>query len=166
MLANTSRRKQSALRSNKGTSVIIATVILSATVLTLGFVVLYWAQIESSRINSEYARNVSEGIELLNEKILLIHTHYDNATKELGIFLMNYGVDGYITMDRAILKNDTWTESFDVELRSLDGIPISSLGSKQEGYFTLYDLSLTENSLYTLQIQTRRGGLFFQNIGI
>ncbi len=55
--------KKSIIRNKKGAAALTANVILVATILTLGFLVTYWASSTAQGLNNDYVNTTNENLE-------------------------------------------------------------------------------------------------------
>lgn len=151
-------------RNHRAVSIAITSVIMTSTVLVLGFVVLNWASFRTEIFNKEFSEVIDENVDKLKEKIVFEYIFYNSSDNSLFVYLLNYGnVDNVnITNVYITTASGSLVGSFrDPVLLSLsDDLPIYVLNATEEGYFKIEDLTLQVDSVYNIKIITRRGVKF------
>jgi archaellin len=147
------------LKNKHAVSAVISNMILVAAVIAVGFSMLAWTQSQSSNYTNQYGRAISSDIDQLKERIVFEYIYYDNAKKNLTVYLMNSGTIGNVNITTVYVNN---TPNSTIALRLLSsGASISSLNATQEGYFSLSPfpiLALGTNQ--SIRIITWRGSSF------
>ena len=147
------------LKNKHAVSAVISNMILVAAVIAVGFSMLTWTQSQSSNYTNQYGRAISSDIDQLKERIVYEYIYYNNAQKNLTVYLMNSGTIGNVNITTVYVNN---TPNSTIALRLLSsGASISSLNATQEGYFSISPfpiLALGTNQ--SIRIITWRGSSF------
>ncbi len=161
-------------RSRRAVSVVISNIIMIAAVISIGFVVLMYANSQSNDYVSKYGSTVSSDIDKLSENVAFEFAYYSpsaysSANGSLAVYFMNVGSINNVNFTSAKISNSSWTQEFlslsNVQIRFLNGSLTSDIDVHQEGYITLA-LSQTENNRlktgtsYTIKLTTWRGSIF------
>jgi hypothetical protein len=150
------RKIRRLISDKRGVNAIISSVMLSTAVIALGFVVFAYTQHQAVESNIRYANNTNDNIAKMQEKLAFEHIYFT-------VFLINCGKSDDVVFDRAYLTNDSWSQSFeDIELKLLNGTITQSLDAQEEGFFQL-STDLTEDTSYSIRIETTRGRYFVTN---
>ena len=161
---NQSRRSRRFLHDKHAISLVISSVILTATVLTMGFVILYWAQYQATSFNIDYASRVNDSLDLVNEEIIFVYRSYNQSENELVVYLMNIGSSSDVKIRYFSLQKGSWRQLFyDIQLTDLNGTQIEDLDSKGEAFFKV-NVSLPAYSEYQMHLVTDRGAAFEASI--
>jgi len=83
-------RVQKLLKSGRAVSAVISNLILIGAVIAVGFVVIVWAQTQSSNYNKQYSSVIASDINQLQERITL-EACYNSTPTTLNAYLMNSG---------------------------------------------------------------------------
>ena len=75
----------------KAISPVIATIILTATVITIGGVTWVYARSASSIMTQDYVDNTLNELQYFSERFVIERVFYNNMTNQLHIFVYNYG---------------------------------------------------------------------------
>ena len=148
------------LRERRAVSEAISNVILAGAVITVGFVVLFWGQSQSTAYNNAYSQTMSSDIASLQEKLTFENVFYNSTAKNLTVYLLNSGTQNNVTIKAVSVKNVV-TGAYLVW-----SSPVTLSGSKryldraQEGYFKLFVGSLATGTRYSVLITTGRGSSF------
>ena len=92
------------LTDKKGLSPVVATIILSSVVVIIGISMWSFAYTVSDSLQESYYEEVQRQIDAISERFTVEHIAYDNNTKNLYVWVYNYGkvsihVDVYVTGD-------------------------------------------------------------------
>lgn len=95
-------KQGNSLRNRRGISPVIATIILSAVVITIGGAVWSYAQSAATVIADDYVDGTFSLINEVTERFVVEHAGYDSTGKILSTWVYNYGavsvtVDVYIS---------------------------------------------------------------------
>jgi len=154
------RKIRRLLFNRRAVSVVISSVLLTATVMALGAVVLVWTNSRISIANTEYADLMDSSLARIKEKIVLEYVFFNSSQNELTVYLLNCGESDNVSIVNVYLSNDSWIQLFpDVELRFLNGTVTQSLDINEEGFFEI-SVSLLTDTSYSIRIVTGRGRLF------
>jgi hypothetical protein len=152
-------RAQNLFKSGRAVSAVISNLILIGAVIAVGFSMLVWAQSQSSSYNNQYSQAVSADINQTKERIVFEYVYYDNVKNNLTVYLMNSGTIGNVNI-MTVYVNSTPYSTINLKLLST-GAPTSSLGTSQEGYFSISPSpSLPLGKNYSIDVITRRGSSF------
>ncbi len=96
-------RRPSFLKSRRAISPVIATIILSAVVITIGGAVWSYAQGSATVIANSYVNETLTLLDEVLERFIVEHVSYDNVSDVLRVWVYNYGdvdieVDVYATI--------------------------------------------------------------------
>jgi len=91
-------RRIGRMGSRRGISPVIATIILSAVVLTIGGAVWSYAQGASTMIATSYVNDTLTIMKEVTERFTVEHVSNNTARTSLYVWVYNYG-DVYITVD-------------------------------------------------------------------
>jgi hypothetical protein len=145
-------------------SAVISNVILASAVITVSFVVLFWAQYRSSAYNEQYSEAMNADIAKLKERLAFECVFYDKAN--LTVYLLNCGTIDNVTVQTVYIylsSNGTLVKVFSrPTLKQFNGAQIADqdLDEGEEGYFMLSSLSLKTGASYSVRIVTGRGSTF------
>ena len=139
--------KTSASRS-RAFSAVIAAVILSAVVLTVGGVVWAFSQDAMTITSEEYAETVISLIDTISERFIIEHAYHDGIN--ISIFVFNYGeVDIEVKVN---IEDVTYPSDQDswIEIPSKEMVP-----------FPLIALDVNPGVTLDIKAYTRRGNNAF-----
>jgi hypothetical protein len=145
-------------------SAVISNVILAGAVITVSFVVLFWAQYRSSAYNEQYSEAMNADIAKLKERLAFEYVFYDKAN--LTVYLLNCGTIDNVTVQTVYIYfsgNGTLVKVFSSPtLKQFNGAPITDqdLDKGEEGCFVLSPLSLETGVNYSVRVITGRGSTF------
>jgi len=145
-------------------SAVISNVILAGAVITVSFVVLFWAQYRSSAYNEQYSEAVNADIAKLKERLAFEYVFYDKAN--LTVYLLNCGTIDNVTVQTVYIyfsSNGTLVKVFSSPtLKQFNDAQIADqdLDEGEEGYFVLSPLSLETGVSYSVRVITGRGSKF------
>ena len=147
------------LKNKHAVSAVISNMILVAAVIAVGFSMLAWTQSQSSNYTNQYGRAISSDIDQLKERIVFENIYYNNAQKNLTVYLMNSGTIGNVNITTVYVNN---TPNSTIALRLLSsGASRGSLNATQEVYFSISPfpiLALGTNQ--SIRLVTWRGSSF------
>jgi len=145
-------------------SAVISNVILAGAVITVSFVVLFWAQYRSSAYNEQYSEAMNADIAKLKERLAFEYVFYDKAN--LTVYLLNCGTIDNVTVQTVyiyfsgngtlvkVFSSPTLTYFNDTQIADQD------LDRGEEGCFVLSPLSLETGVNYSVRVITGRGSTF------
>ena len=163
MKSNMKLKIQLLLRNKHGVSPVISNIILVAAVITVGFAVLAWTYSTSSSYTTQYGTSVSSDVDKLRERVAFEYIRYDNTSKDLTVYMMNFGQVNKVNVTTVYVSNSSWLTTFSSpQLKFLNTTQTSYLNVGQEGYFVLplTATPLQTGSSYTIKIVTWRGSIF------
>lgn len=153
-------------KSRRAVSAVISNIILIAAVIAVGFAALGWTYSSSNSYVTYYGGSVQSNVNQLKERLAFEYILYDNTTKSLSVYVMNYGNVGAVTLAKLTVSNSSWTISGTtaITLHLLNGTSSSALGVGQEGNFTWSPFPSSSTTLqggsYTISLVTGRGSSF------
>lgn len=160
MKGRLTRKIRALLLDRRAVSVAISNLVLVATVISLGTVVIVWANSRIFILNTEYADLVDANSARIREDIIFEYIFYNTSGSELLVYLTNFGGSNNVSLANVYLSNDSWYQfSPDVELRFLNDTLTQSLDIQEQGYFKI-STSLVATTSYSIRIVSRRGRLF------
>jgi hypothetical protein len=151
-------------KKRNAVSVAISNVILASAVITISFVVLFWAQSKSSAYNQQYSEAMNSDIAKLKERLVFEYVSYNKGN--LTVYLLNCGTIDNITIKTVYVyfsNNGTLVKVFSSpSLKYFNGAPIADqdLDKGEEGCFTLSSFSLITGASYSVRVVTGRGSTF------
>jgi hypothetical protein len=149
-------------------SAVISNVILAGAVITVSFVVLFWAQYRSSAYNEQYSEAMNADIAKLKERLAFEYVFYDKAKANLTVYLLNCGTIDNVTVQTVyiyfsgngtlvkVFSRPTLTYFNDTQTQIAD----QDLDKGEEGCFVLSSLSLETGVSYSVRVITGRGSTF------
>lgn len=148
------------LSDRRAVSVVISSVLLTATVMALGTAVIIWANSRISIANTEYSDLLDESAARMKERLVFEYVFFNASKKELTVYLLNCGKSNNVSLVNVYLSNDSWIQLFpDAELKLLNGTATQGLDVNEEGFFKI-SVSLSVNTSYSIRITTGRGRSF------
>lgn len=117
------------MRTRRGFSPVIATVVLAAVVLAIGGSVWYYAIGASTVVANSYVDETLDGLYEVTERFIIEHMYYNSSTDIMHIWVYNYG-KMKITVNASIYVNDirikplVTTPLKDIEAKSMELIDI------------------------------------------
>jgi len=155
------RRVRKRVDGKRAVSVAISSVILTAAVIAVSFVVLFWAQYRSSAYNEQYSEAMNSDITKLKERLTFEYIFYNSSESNLIVYLMNWGRVDNVTVQTVFVGNTTWFTTFsNIDLKFLNGTSAQGLDIGEEGYFLLYLPNLVLRKSYSVRVITGRGSVF------
>jgi len=155
------RRVRKRVDGKRAVSVAISSVILTAAVIAVSFVVLFWAQYRSSAYNEQYSEAMNSDITKLKERLTFEYIFYNSSESNLIVYLMNWGRVDNVTVQTVFVGNTTWFTTFsNIDLKFLNGTSAQDLDIGEEGYFLLYLPNLVLRKSYSVRVITGRGSVF------
>lgn len=155
------RRVRKRVDDKRAISVAISSVILTAAVIAVSFVVLFWAQYRSSAYNEQYSEAMNSDIAKLKERLTFEYIFYNSSESNLIVYLMNWGRIDNVTVQTVFVGNTTWFTTFsNIDLKFLNGTSAQGLDMREEGYFLLHLPNLVVRKSYTVRVITGRGSVF------
>src|SRR3990170_6115342 len=160
MKSNMKLKIQLLLRNKHGVSPVISNIILVAAVITVGFAVLAWTYSTSSSYTTQYGTSVSSDVDKLRERVAFEYIRYDNTSKDLTVYMMNFGQVNNVNVTTVYISNSSWLATFSSpQLKFLNTTQTPYLNIGQEGYFVLSSITLQTGTSYTVKIVTWRGSI-------
>ena len=153
-------------KKRSAVSVAISNVILASAVITISFMVLFWAQSKSSAYNQQFSEAMDSDIAKLKERLAFEYVYYDKDKSNLTVYLLNCGTIDNITIKSVYVylsNNGTPVKVFSSPiLTHFNGAQIEDqdLDRGEEGCFTLTSLSLMTGVSYSVRVITGRGSTF------
>ena len=92
-------------------SPVIASIILSAMVLTIGAGVWTYSNSAASVIASDYANDTIEMVNTIEERFIIEHVCFDNDTYILSIWVYNHGDVAISINSRITINNETYNNN-------------------------------------------------------
>jgi len=143
----------------------IASVILAAATIVMGFAILAWSQSRTTSYQDEYGNVMGAETSRLGERLTLEYSFYNHTQKSIRLYFLNYGTADDVKIQSAQIQNDTWqTTLTNLTLRFFNGTTMfdQDLDVNEEGYV---DLSFSPESLmigeyYRVTISTVRASSF------
>jgi hypothetical protein len=150
------------LRGRRAVSAVVSNVILTGAVITVGFVVLAWAQSQKIAYQGQYSGAMNVDVARLKERLAFEYIYYNNSAQNLSIYLLNSGIMNSTSIQTVFVSNSTWfiSNSSISSLTLLKGGSAASLNIGQEGYFVLTGVNLVTGNSYSVEIITGRGSIF------
>lgn len=151
--------------NKRAVSPAISAVILTGAAIALGLAVLAWSQSKSSGYMKDFSEATDVEMARLKERLTVEYIHYDGASKNIIIYLLNCGAIDDVKIQSVYVRSGAWNQVFSSpNLKFLNGtsIPDQDLDEGEEGCLVL-DLSshtLTEGTYYYVRVVTERGSLF------
>jgi len=131
----------------KGISPVIASIILSATVLVVGTGVWSYSYGASSMMANDYSETTIDMVHTISERFCVEKVHYDNTTEYVHVWLYNYG-NIVISVDTTVKINGS--SYYEPE------ITIISKEIKKVSIDVTAEPVLVENDVFTVEILTAR----------
>lgn len=156
------RKKFKIIFDKRAVSPAISSVILTAAVIVMSFIVLAWAQSRASDYSENYGEATDVEIAKLKERLTVEYVAYDSSSRNISIYLLNCGAIDDVKIQSVHIKNSTWHQTFqNLTLKFLNDASIPALDMGEEGYLTLSTTdALTTGTYYFVRIVTERGALF------
>ena len=139
--------------SNKrAISQVMSSVILTATVIVIGTSLLYFTHSVGLVLRRDYFEEVYSEITKLKERFIVEHANYNATTRELHVWIYNYGnvtinVNVYVYKNGSTIGNNT----------SLTEIPANSLVE-----ITVPLQSVESSDLLTIEVMSRRNNIVYE----
>jgi len=149
------------IAERRAISPVISNLILVAGVIAVGFAVLAYINSNGSIFAQEYGRTVTSDINTLKERLAFEYVFYNSTTRDLSLYLLNYGAINNVNLSAIYLGNSSWHTAFSgIQLRYFNGTEASALNIGEEGYCLLPPTTLVSGKAYTVRITTKRGSVF------
>jgi FlaG/FlaF family flagellin (archaellin) len=154
------------LRDRRAVSAVISNIILIGAVIVIGLGVVAWTYSRSSAYRTQYSESVNSDVDKLRERVSFEYVFYNNAAKNLSVYLMNSGKVGKVNVTTAYVSysNGSLLATFSSpQLKFLStNSNATHLDIGQEGYFviSLSSIPLTQGTVYTVKVVTWRGSSF------
>jgi hypothetical protein len=156
-----SRKKARKRQNRRAVSAAISNVILTAAVITVGFIVLAWTQYRASSYNQQYGDAMDSDLARLKEGLIFEYIFHNQGTNVLSVYVMNSGTIDGVTIQTFYVSNASWLDSrYNINLKFFNNTPATSLSRGSEAYFQIASLNLVANSTYRIAIVTGRGSSF------
>jgi hypothetical protein len=171
------------LQNKRALSPIFATVLLAVIIISIGSVAFYFANNLTTSSTNNIVDIVSVSKQSMSERIAFENIAYDSSSKTLTVSIINCGLASNLKISGLIIydinHNIIGQPYTGLAVSSLSPIsnasppptPITSnsLNVGQEAYFTVYNvgqpsgLPLNSNSIYTLNLITQSGSVFYHD---
>jgi len=136
----------------KGISQTVSSVILTATVIVIGTSVLYYSHSVGLVLQRNYFEEVNAKIMKLKERFIVEHVNYNTSTKELHVWIYNYG-DVTIQVNLYVYKNGSLVG---VD-QNLTEISVNSLVER-----TIQLQSVERSDPLLIEVMTRRNNIIYE----
>jgi len=155
------RISKTIFNNKKAESYVISAVILAGVSIALGFAVLAWAQSRSSDYESELSETMRDETAKLRERLAVEYVVYNNVTREIKIYLLNWGTIDDVEIQTIHIRRDTWNLPISTfTLKSLNCTQeILDLDVGEEGCIVIPSIDLV-GGYYYVRVVTVRGAVF------
>jgi len=164
-------RVQNLLKSGRAVSAVISNLILIAAVIAVGFVVIVWAQTQSSNYNQQYSSVIASDISQLQERIALEWGYYNStAPTNVKAYLMNSGTVN-VTIQTVYVSSQSGSPIqcnfmlYNFQNQPVPSRTLNATTGMREGYILISPVTLSSGS-YSIRIITARGSAFVFTLAV